>query len=160
MIVRKLRLQRGWSQDHLARISGLSIRTIQRIERGQSAGLDSLMALAAVFDVDIADLQQQHQEREMPVENDNRMTEEEEQALKYVRDLKGFYSHALTYVCVIGGLLTLNLLTSPHEFWVLWPMLGWGAGLIAHGISVFEIFNLFGPNWEKRQVEKRLGRKL
>ena len=34
MIVRKLRLQRGWSQEQLAEMSGLSTRTIQRIERG------------------------------------------------------------------------------------------------------------------------------
>ncbi|WP_428831123.1 helix-turn-helix domain-containing protein, partial [Campylobacter coli] len=30
MIVRKLRLQRGWSQDQLATMTGLSVRTIQR----------------------------------------------------------------------------------------------------------------------------------
>lgn len=32
MIVRKLRLQRGWSQEQLATLTGLSVRTIQRIE--------------------------------------------------------------------------------------------------------------------------------
>lgn len=35
MIIRKLRLQRGWSQEQLAELTGLSTRTIQRIERGQ-----------------------------------------------------------------------------------------------------------------------------
>ena len=30
--VRKLRSQRAWSQDHLASVSDLSLRTIQRIE--------------------------------------------------------------------------------------------------------------------------------
>lgn len=34
-MVKKLRLQRGWSQDHLSQLSGLSVRTIQRIEKGQ-----------------------------------------------------------------------------------------------------------------------------
>lgn len=92
--------------------------------------------------------------------NETSFTYEEQQALKYVRDLKGFYSHALTYVLVLSGLFILNWLTSPGYYWVMWPLLGWGVGLIAHGISVFEVFNLFGPDWEKRQVEKRLGRKL
>jgi transcriptional regulator with XRE-family HTH domain len=155
MIVRKLRLQRGWSQDQLAQMSGLSIRTIQRIERGQNPGLDSLKSLAAVFEVDISDLHE-----EQPMANETSFTYEEQQALKYVRDLKGFYSHALTYVLVLSGLFILNWLTSPGYYWVMWPLLGWGVGLIAHGISVFEVFNLFGPDWEKRQVEKRLGRKL
>jgi len=42
MLVQKLRLQRGWSQEQLAIVSGLSVRTIQRIERGQSASLETL----------------------------------------------------------------------------------------------------------------------
>jgi transcriptional regulator with XRE-family HTH domain len=33
MIVRKLRLQRGWTQEHLAELTGLSVRSIQRLER-------------------------------------------------------------------------------------------------------------------------------
>ena len=46
MIIRKLRLKRGWSQEQLAGMSGLSVRTIQRIERGQGPGLESLKSLA------------------------------------------------------------------------------------------------------------------
>lgn len=66
MIVRKLRLQRGWSQEQLATFSGLSVRTIQRIEQGQQPGLESLKALAAVFELDVAQLDGvQQQEREM-----------------------------------------------------------------------------------------------
>lgn len=42
MLVQKLRLQRGWSQEQLAIVSGLSVRTIQRIDRGQSASLETL----------------------------------------------------------------------------------------------------------------------
>lgn len=41
MNVRKLRLQRNWSQEQLALLSGLDIRTIQQIERGQAPGLES-----------------------------------------------------------------------------------------------------------------------
>ena len=32
--IKKMRLERHWSQDQLAEMSGLSIRTIQRIEAG------------------------------------------------------------------------------------------------------------------------------
>jgi hypothetical protein len=39
-------------------------------------------------------------------------------------------------------------------------MLGWGIGLVVHGLRVFGVIKLFGPEWEKRQVEKQLGRKL
>ena len=35
--VKELRNQKGWSQSELAALSGLSVKTIQRIERGQGA---------------------------------------------------------------------------------------------------------------------------
>ncbi|WP_216819982.1 helix-turn-helix domain-containing protein [Zoogloea sp. LCSB751] len=41
MLVQKLRLQRGWSQQQLAELSGLSARTIQRIEGGQTASAEA-----------------------------------------------------------------------------------------------------------------------
>ncbi|ENM5859818.1 2TM domain-containing protein, partial [Vibrio mimicus] len=44
--------------------------------------------------------------------------------------------------------------------WAWWPALGWGIGVINHGLNAFEVFDLFGAKWEKRQIEKRLGRKL
>ena len=56
MIIRKYRLQRGWSQDQLAEIAGLSVRTVQRIERGQTPGLESLKSLAAAFDISLDEL--------------------------------------------------------------------------------------------------------
>ena len=58
MRIQKLRLQRGWSQEQLAELSGLSTRTIQRLERGQPASLETLKALAAVFDVDLTTLKE------------------------------------------------------------------------------------------------------
>ena len=56
MIVKKLRAKRNWSQEQVATFSGLSIRTIQRVESGQSASLETLKSLASVFEVDIAKL--------------------------------------------------------------------------------------------------------
>ena len=46
----QLRNARAWSQQHLADVSGLSLRTIQRIEKTQSASHDSIGALASVFE--------------------------------------------------------------------------------------------------------------
>ena len=56
MIVKKLRDERKWSQEQLAILSGLSMRTIQRVESGQSASLETLKSLASVFDVEISKL--------------------------------------------------------------------------------------------------------
>ncbi|ELB2831221.1 MULTISPECIES: helix-turn-helix domain-containing protein [Vibrio] len=155
MVIRKLRLKRGWSQEQLADLSGLSIRTIQRMERGQKPGLESLKCLAAVFETSVSELQQ---EQEMT--NDVRITDEEQTVIDQVRAIKGFYSHLMTYVLVIGLLFAINLLTDSSYIWAWWPAMGWGIGIINHGLNAFEVFNLFGAKWERRQIEKRLGRKL
>ena len=155
MVVRKLRLKRGWSQQQLAEFSGLSVRTIQRIERGQTPGLETLKSLAAVFEIDLTELQQEN-----PMTTTEVSTYEEQRAIEQVRDIKGFYSHLITYVIVIGCLFAMNLILQPGYIWAKWAAFGWGIGVISHGISVFELFNFFGPEWEKKQVEKRLGKKL
>lgn len=155
MIVRKLRLQRGWSQQQLSQMSGLSVRTIQRIEQGQTAGLESLKSLAAVFEIPVSDLQP-----EPDMKTDVSITEEETAAIEQVRAIKGFYSNLITYLVVIAFLFVLNFILDPSYIWAWWPALGWGIGIVFHGISAFELFNIFGPEWEKKQIEKRLGRKL
>ncbi len=50
-IVRRLREQRAWSQEQLAEIAGVSVRTVQRVETGGSGSLDTRMALAAALEV-------------------------------------------------------------------------------------------------------------
>jgi transcriptional regulator with XRE-family HTH domain len=56
MQVREMRRGRGWSQEQLAEASGLSVRTIQRIENGQVPGLASAAALARVFGIEVDEL--------------------------------------------------------------------------------------------------------
>ncbi|WDE12741.1 2TM domain-containing protein [Thalassomonas haliotis] len=163
MIVRKLRLQRGWSQEQLAQLSGLSTRTIQRIERGQSAGLESMKSLAAVFEIELTQLQQEKpvdSQTENSVQVSAQVSTEEQAAIEYVRGIKDFYTHLSTYVLVVSALFVFNYLTHPGYIWAWWTALGWGIGVIAHALTVFEVFNLFGVEWEKKQIEKRLGRKL
>jgi DNA-binding XRE family transcriptional regulator len=53
--IKELRNKRSWSQDHLASVSGLSLRTIQRIEKEGNCSLESKKALAAVFEVKTTD---------------------------------------------------------------------------------------------------------
>lgn len=50
-IIRKHRTDRLWSQEHLAKVSGLGLRTVQRLESRGSGSLESIKALASVFEV-------------------------------------------------------------------------------------------------------------
>jgi transcriptional regulator with XRE-family HTH domain len=54
--VRLLREGRAWTQAHLAEASGVSLRTIQRLERVHSCSGETLMALAAALGVDVREL--------------------------------------------------------------------------------------------------------
>jgi len=108
VIVRKLRLQRSWSQEQLAEMSGLNVCTIQRIERGKKAGSESLKSLAAVFEIDLSQL---HEDDTM--KQDENMTWEEQRALEYVRDIKNFYSHLTSYALVMPFIFLINYLISP-----------------------------------------------
>ena len=52
-MIKKLRKQHHYSQEQLAILAGVSLRTIQRIESGHSASLETLKSLAAVFEIEI-----------------------------------------------------------------------------------------------------------
>ena len=55
--VRAGRERRAWSQEQLAEVTGLSLRTIQRVETSGSASFETAKAIAAVFESDVASLQ-------------------------------------------------------------------------------------------------------
>jgi len=104
MIVRKLRLQRGWSQEQLALLTGLNVRTIQRIERGQQPSLESQASLASVFEVDISTFNSGDNSMQNNSTTVTRVSLEadEKEALEYVKGLIGFYSHLISFIVIIG----------------------------------------------------------
>ena len=77
----------------------------------------------------------------------------EKEARKRVRALRDFYMHLATFVVINAFLIVLNLMTSPGDFWAIWPLLGWGVGLASHGLSVFEL-GIGSKEWEERKVRE------
>ena len=75
-----------------------------------------------------------------------------ERAKKRVKEIKSFYGNLISYCIVIPFLAIINLITSPKDIWFYFPMLGWGIGIIAHGMSVFAI----GKNWEEKKIREIL----
>jgi len=49
--IRHLRKENGWSQELLAKASGLSLRTIQRAEKDGNSSAETQLALAAAFNI-------------------------------------------------------------------------------------------------------------
>jgi transcriptional regulator with XRE-family HTH domain len=54
--IAELRQEHGWTQERLATESGVSLRTVQRIESGNDASLETLSLIADSFRVPVRDL--------------------------------------------------------------------------------------------------------
>jgi transcriptional regulator with XRE-family HTH domain len=152
MSIQKMRLKRGWSQQLLADVSGLSLRTVQRIESGGPPSLETLKSLASVFETSVEDLQgTPEMTTTAPVDSAS-----EAAALKYGRDLRKFVMHSTVYVLVCSSILAVNLWLAPDQLAAPFVWLIWGIGLAIHAAGTF----VFNGVWERRQVERKLGRPL
>jgi len=54
--LKQLRLEKNWTQQHLADVCDLSMRTIQRVEKDGVASNETVAAYAAIFELDVGDL--------------------------------------------------------------------------------------------------------
>ena len=75
-------------------------------------------------------------------------------AKKKVNEIRGFYGNLASYIFVNVILLVINLVTSPEYLWFFWPLLGWGIGVLVHGMVVFQWLPFFGKDWEERKIKE------
>jgi hypothetical protein len=47
-----------------------------------------------------------------------------------------FRIHLINYLVINTILAVINLTLTPEYIWFKWPLLGWGIGIILHGIKV------------------------
>ena len=137
-----MRLERHWSQEQLAEMSGLSIRTIQRIENGENAGLESLKALAAVFETNIEDSDKKDEEAQIQKEKE------------YLQKVKGFYGLLALALLNMAIFLFIAINDSDSESWNLffYMLVMW---IVFLGIYSFSSFDFFGKDWEKKIIDKK-----
>ena len=48
-----------------------------------------------------------------------------------------FYRHVMIYLVVNALLVAVDLLKDPNHLWFQWGLLGWGIGLLVHGLNVY-----------------------
>jgi hypothetical protein len=85
-----------------------------------------------------------------------------QRAKKRVEAKIGFYVHLAVYVIVNILLMIINLTTSRQYLWFQWPLIGWGIGLLFHGLGVF-VFSGRSPLKEKmiqKEMEKENPREM
>ena len=79
----------------------------------------------------------------------------EELAKKRVQARMGLIVHASMYVVMNTGIILIWLLTGRGYPWFMWPLLGWGIGVLAHAVTL-----VIGPGSpaETRAIGKELRR--
>lgn len=152
MIVRKWRLKKGWSQNQLAEMSGVTTRTIQRIEQGHRPSMETCRALASVFEVELSLLQPEDKR----VQDETKLKADEQRALVYAKRVKEFYEFLITYV-ILAAVFIFLFYNEPVIYIIF---AGLGAGVIIQGLIAFEVVSFMRPGWERRIAERKLGRKL
>ena len=79
-------------------------------------------------------------------------------AKKRVKAKKEFYSHLVSYVSVSIFLFFINYFTSPAYWWFVFPVGGWGIGVVAHYFSVFGFMGINSSDWEQQEMAKEMDR--
>ena len=148
--VKQLRLQHAWSQEQLAELTGVSVRTIQRIENGDRPALETLSALAAVFEVNVADIT-----GGVPAGNETSLDQRIEEAKARLYQESRFFRSLSTALVVCGLLVLLNRLTNPDDYWSAWVAAIWGALLLVRGLRLF-VFGGLIRNWRQARLQRLL----
>ncbi|MBG9936419.1 2TM domain-containing protein [Bacillus tropicus] len=74
-------------------------------------------------------------------------------AKKRVENLKAFYIHLTVYILVNLMLFFINISSDSSKLWFLYPLGGWGIGIVIHGLTTFP-FGIFGKGWEERKIKE------
>ena len=75
-----------------------------------------------------------------------------EQATIRLRKKRDFRAHLLAYVLINGSLLIIWALTGSGFFWPVFPMLGWGVGLVFHA------WDIYRPPLSEQQTQREMER--
>jgi transcriptional regulator with XRE-family HTH domain len=127
--LRRLREDRHWSQDHLAELAGVGVRTVQRIENGERASNESLMALAAAFNVDASDL----------AENSNAKAQDllRQKAVKMIADMRLALGISVAgYFFVMLVFASIGFGDGSHGYTMMWPAIWCTVAVAGHGLIV------------------------
>jgi hypothetical protein len=59
-----------------------------------------------------------------------------EVARRRVANRQGFITHAILFLLVNAALFGIWLATGAHYPWFVWPLFGWGIGIVGHALSL------------------------
>jgi transcriptional regulator with XRE-family HTH domain len=158
--MKSLRLEKRWSQEQLAQLSDLNVRTIQRVEKGESIGTETLKSLAAVFEISTDELICAiDNEKNLQTKGDANMIKDHSQqnkAKEKVKSIKYFY----TFSALLIAIFLLFMLPNYNDGENLGPLIVVFLSFCAliAGLA-FQVFQPFGEEWEKEKISQILNKK-
>ncbi|MCZ6594346.1 MAG: 2TM domain-containing protein [Bacteroidetes bacterium] len=87
------------------------------------------------------------------IENTNESSYQ--RAKERVDKLRDFYIHAAIYSIFVIFFIWLNIRSSDFP-WAIFPIAGWGLGLLVHASETFEYNIFFGKKWEARKIREMM----
>lgn len=138
MTLKCIRVRRNWSQDDLAQVSGLSVRTIQRVERTNKAGLESLKSLAAAFDIDVSELREEL----------NTTSDDDESKNVRANNIIQFFSISGALILLLVFPLMSALKDSSN--WGPFAVMCFSCALIVGVLAL----QTFGSSWKKKVINR------
>jgi XRE family transcriptional regulator, regulator of sulfur utilization len=87
---------------------------------------------------------------------------DEKEAGEYVARIKGFYMHVFmfaVFAIMFLGMFGMKFgFDRPPVSFLLYAFSGWALGVLVHGLHAYEVLDFLGPKWERRVIDRRLGR--
>ena len=80
-----------------------------------------------------------------------------QEAVRKVKKIKGFYTHAIVYVVINLMIIIVNTQNSTEGLFRLKNFstaIFWGIGLLAHAMSVFMPGIILGKDWEEKKIKE------
>jgi len=140
--IKRWREERHWSQEHLAELAGVGLRTIQRIEKGEQASRESMTALAAAFNVDVMALTRDPKAEAADIVR-------KDYAKKAAALRLSFWIHLASYV--LGMLVFAAISIGMGAPVMLWAALWWTVGLAGHAVTVVIVELTFRYNQDRAE---------
>lgn len=78
-------------------------------------------------------------------------------AKKKVEALKHFYGNLTSYVLVIPFLIWVYFVTNSDFPWIVFPVIGWGIGVVMHGLEVFNYHPFINKELDREKIKKLKG---
>ena len=74
-----------------------------------------------------------------------------ERAVKRLKKRRDFYGHILVYLLVNAFLVVIWAMTGAGFFWPIFPIVGWGIGVIMNAWDVY-----FAEDFDEEDIEREI----